>query len=521
MALRYNLSGPSGLFSKPEPTSEPCPFAEVSFAHHLQTLHAWYKTRVPELLGVEAPNAAFIRAILLMAWMGGKAPTSGEESVLEPHPVYKRPTLLVTSNVIRDELIRVVSISTKAANLRTRVIKAQLHLRLLALRGKTIKKQASTDPAAAIAEELAGVIYESDLLAEIEAQIPVAEDGRIKRVDGEPMTMIEELIEVFGELESFNATQLARVLVAYHEKHAMPALKQHIDTICLEMKQRCEGATWKRCGAVERSETAVCACDKHVSCSYNEKTQLREVKFAWPGRPEIVCTVTDSVYKKLFQLHEGERFLPHLFCMLRRYESITGKGPTAIYEPSYATFLAGMSHRELGAFRDLGVVGEGISNPLAAYGRNYCSPFPDTDVFFGAGQHATAPRKCDAPAAVVFTPPHVEAVMDDLGDRIVGALEAAGAAPLTFVVFVPDWRTPLQHCQALFEASPFLRLKIDLWKGQHFLAEPQQHLRSNDKLRELTVNHGSYLYVLQTDAGAKQLPLAAAKAKILAALTKA
>lgn len=82
--------------------------------------------------------------------------------------------------------------------------------------------------------------------------------------------------------------------------------------------------------------------------------------------------------------------------------------------------------------------------------------------------------------------------------------------PLSFVIFVPDWRNPLAEYIALIEGdestkrpkSPFLRDKCLIEGGSYQYVSGNQH-QTTMKDRFFTLPMATNIYILQNDAGFK------------------
>jgi len=78
-------------------------------------------------------------------------------------------------------------------------------------------------------------------------------------------------------------------------------------------------------------------------------------------------------------------------------------------------------------------------------------------------------------------------------------LLTASNKPLSFIVFVPDWRTPITPGIEIMEKSKFLRADVVLSGGQYEYVLGSQHLSEED--RHFVIPFDSHLYILQNEEG--------------------
>ena len=87
-------------------------------------------------------------------------------------------------------------------------------------------------------------------------------------------------------------------------------------------------------------------------------------------------------------------------------------------------------------------------------------------------------------------------------------LLAKTTRPLSFVVFVPDWRKPLAENQAVMEASKYLRNHFVVRGRAHDYVRGNQHLaeQHGGEERFFTLPFDTHVYLLQNDEGAAKWP---------------
>ncbi|PNI59784.1 PCIF1 isoform 1, partial [Pan troglodytes] len=164
-----------------------------------------------------------------------------------------------------------------------------------------------------------------------------------------------------------------------------------------------------------------------------------------------------------------ERFLPRVWCLLRRYQMMFGVG---LYE---GTGLQGSLpvHVFEALHRLFGVSFECFASPLNCYFRQYCSAFPDTDGYFGS----RGPCLDFAPLSGSFeaNPPFCEELMDAMVSHFERLLESS-PEPLSFIVFIPEWREPPTPALTRMEQSRFKRHQLILPAFEHEYRSGSQHI---------------------------------------------
>jgi phosphorylated CTD-interacting factor 1 len=210
----------------------------------------------------------------------------------------------------------------------------------------------------------------------------------------------------------------------------------------------------------------------------------------------------------LFDIHSPNRsddqFIRSLYSLLRRYQTFFGVEDNirfAKHRESAAMHAAAPSALFV-FFRDrLSIAHECFGSPLNCYFRSFCSAFPDTDSVFGSfgSFFRFSPRQ----GSFEVGPPYTVEVMERTARHCVNLLtEATG--PMSMVVFVPDWRKPLQPAQQIMEASQFTRHWFVLAGGDHAYVVGDQHLPR--EARHFILPFNTAIYVMQNDEGAAKWP---------------
>lgn len=192
--------------------------------------------------------------------------------------------------------------------------------------------------------------------------------------------------------------------------------------------------------------------------------------------------ISRSHYDKLCALYEanaGRHFdsarhymKTMIFILLRRYQTFFG---TERFEGT--SFHAAAPER---VFRTLHarlqVAQECFASPLNCFFSQFCSAFPEIDVFFGSrGSFFDFDA---AEGSFECGPPYTEECMDRTARRVLrmcGGEGSAGQQPLLFVIFVPEWRVPPAQYHGDLESSPLCRFHFTAPAGRHFYVSGDQH----------------------------------------------
>uniref|UniRef100_A0A8C7CQB3 mRNA (2'-O-methyladenosine-N(6)-)-methyltransferase n=1 Tax=Oncorhynchus kisutch TaxID=8019 RepID=A0A8C7CQB3_ONCKI len=187
-----------------------------------------------------------------------------------------------------------------------------------------------------------------------------------------------------------------------------------------------------------------------------------------------------------------EKFLSRIWCLIKRYQVMFGAGvnegmglqgalPVPVFEVLNKQF---------------GVSFECFASPLNSYFKQFCSAFPDTDGFFGS----RGPFLNFSPASGSFeaNPPFCEELMDAMVTHFEELLEKS-SEPLSFIIFVPEWRDPLTPALNRMETSAFLRHHMSVPAFEHEYRSGSQHICKKEMYYKAV--HGTVIIFLQNDSG--------------------
>nr|CAG4647720.1 EOG090X02BU [Moina brachiata] len=236
--------------------------------------------------------------------------------------------------------------------------------------------------------------------------------------------------------------------------------------------------------------------------------RLPPVEFLQDKDQTILRYKTDAVrinnvyFQKLEQLYryncfedrKFEWFLPRVWCLLKRYQAYMGthagcEGQGTQGALPLTVFEALNKH--------FGVTFECFASPLNCYFRQYASAFPDTDGYFGS----RGPILEFKPASGSFeaNPPFCEELMESMLTHFEKLL-GDSVEPLSFVVFIPEWREPAPPVLKRLEESSWKRRQVVVPTFEHDYRHGFQHLVSKADVN-VRAAHGTVIVWLQNEAG--------------------
>ncbi|KAK6174693.1 hypothetical protein SNE40_017923 [Patella caerulea] len=211
--------------------------------------------------------------------------------------------------------------------------------------------------------------------------------------------------------------------------------------------------------------------------------------------------INNSHFHKLEQLYKlncrddprFEQFLLRVWCLLRRYQTyfgihtnegfgLQGALPVPVFECLHRVF---------------GVTFECFASPLNCYFRQFCSAFGDTDGYFGS--RGTILNFFPKSGSFEANPPFCEELMEAMVDHFESLLHES-QDPLSFIVFVPEWRDPPTEALMRLESSPFKRKQITFPPYEHEYRNGFQHICPKTDVNVKSL-HGTLAIFLQNDAG--------------------
>lgn len=351
-------------------------------------------------------------------------------------------------------------------------------------------------------------------------------------------------------IESRNATPDSRKVVKWNVEDTISWLRKDHSASKEDYMDRLEHLR-KQCGphvaaVAKDSVEGICSKIYHISCDYTRRIRdchsalLKEcnisetveapeiqdrlvycypLRLAIPSPPQprvdlhfendVACVrfkgevvkINRNYFSKLELLYRYsciddprfEKFLSRVWCLIKRYQAMFGAGvhegtglqgalPVPVFEALHKQF---------------GVSFECFASPLNSYFKQFCSAFPDCDGFFGS----RGPFLSFSPVSGSFeaNPPFCEELMDAMVSHFEDLLERS-SEPLSFIVFVPEWRDPPTPALTRMESSRFKRHQLTVPAFEHEYRSGSQHTCKREEMYYKAV-HGTAVLFLQNSAG--------------------
>jgi len=184
-----------------------------------------------------------------------------------------------------------------------------------------------------------------------------------------------------------------------------------------------------------------------------------------------------------------------LYVLARRYATFFGEGEGA-------AFHAAAPESAFEVMRNsLEVVQELFASPFNCHFAFFCSAFPDIDCWFGScgSFFDFIPES----GSYEVGPPYTIEVMDQTAAKLESVLKES-TGPLSFIVFVPEWKEPVATYHTIMESSKFLRMDLVMGGNDHAYVVGDQH---TSETRYFSLPFKTCVYVLQNDLGAEKWPV--------------
>ncbi|XP_051932030.1 mRNA (2'-O-methyladenosine-N(6)-)-methyltransferase isoform X1 [Hippocampus zosterae] len=188
-----------------------------------------------------------------------------------------------------------------------------------------------------------------------------------------------------------------------------------------------------------------------------------------------------------------EKFLSRVWCLLKRYQVMFGSSAnegTGLQGALPVSVFEALN-------RQFGVSFECFASPLNCYYKQFCSAFPDTDCYFGS--RGPFLSFCPVSGSFEANPPFCEELMDAMVTHFEDLLEQS-SEPLSFIVFIPEWRDPVTPALGRMEGSRFLRHQMSVPAYEHEYRSGSQHICKREEMYYRAV-HGTAVLFLQNAAG--------------------
>ncbi|XP_015785214.1 phosphorylated CTD-interacting factor 1 [Tetranychus urticae] len=168
-------------------------------------------------------------------------------------------------------------------------------------------------------------------------------------------------------------------------------------------------------------------------------------------------------------------FLPRLFCLLKRYQVFLGnpQGEGVFTQVSLPKTVFACLNRLFG------VTFECFASPLNCYFRQYCSAYGDVDGFFGS--RGSMLNFFPIGGSFQAFPPYSDQLMEAIFDHFERLL-ANTSDPLSFIIFIPEYKENPISCLYKIELSVFKRAQITISANDYELRNGYQHICEPNQL---------------------------------------
>ncbi|GAB0090043.1 mRNA (2'-O-methyladenosine-N(6)-)-methyltransferase [Sergentomyia squamirostris] len=191
-----------------------------------------------------------------------------------------------------------------------------------------------------------------------------------------------------------------------------------------------------------------------------------------------------------------ELFIGRVFCMLKRYQTFLCNTVPASQEGELTQASLPVTVFEC-LHRHFGVTFECFASPLNCYFRQYCSAFPDTDSYFGSRGSFLEFKPFSGSFQV--NPPYCEELIDATLQHI-DKLLTDSPEPLSFIIFLPEWKEPILQCLSRIEESSYKRRQVVVLGMEHEYRHGYQHVLQKSEVCVKSAQ-GTMVVWLQNNAG--------------------
>jgi len=298
-------------------------------------------------------------------------------------------------------------------------------------------------------------------------------------------TSVEAILDKLGNLMTVCGGPL-RTKMEPVVRHVCERLAVFADTMAGRLKNDPPRAIHTHLVVMSRADTVEFSMGAWRACiARNRLEGLYRAHGQWVDRNSDGATSVETVVRD------------RIARLLMRYQSVTGDSKGTTLQAALPGTVFDVLER------DFDVRFECFASPLNCHRLTpggYCSAFPDTDVPFGSrgSFFDFEPEEGSFQA----NPPFTEEMIDAMADHIDGLL-AGSSLPLSFAVFVPDWRDARGLVKML--RSPSNRGTFLLEAKKHVYVDGAQHALSKET--SFAAVHATRVILLQNDAGSQQWPL--------------
>ncbi|XP_050091266.1 mRNA (2'-O-methyladenosine-N(6)-)-methyltransferase [Anopheles aquasalis] len=190
-------------------------------------------------------------------------------------------------------------------------------------------------------------------------------------------------------------------------------------------------------------------------------------------------------------------FIGRTYCMLKRYSTFLGSNANPNHQDPELTQSALPAVVFECLHQHFNVTFECFASPLNCYFRQYCSMFGDTDSFFGSRGSFLDFKPVSGSFQV--NPPYCEELIDATLQHI-DRLLTDSADPLSFIIFLQEWKDPALKCLSKIADSPYKRKQLVVMGMEHEYRHGMQHCIPKSEVNYKSIV-GTMVVWLQNAAG--------------------
>ena len=296
-------------------------------------------------------------------------------------------------------------------------------------------------------------------------------------------------------------TQLKEKCVPVLTKFYEPQVQTLFQQLIAEAKKSQEKINLKR-NSIPSDDYSKVNVQLEAIVPLNPNAKLEEEKYQFRlYYQDQVLNLPPYHYRKLRKLYLGSDtyFAASLYCLLLRYQTFFGESGSAYH--------AAAPPDSFRVMRDyFGCQQENFASPFNCFFSRFNSAFLDIDGYFGS--LGSFFDNIPLEGSFETGPPYVLEVMNSLANRL-NFLLTNSKRPLSFIVFVPEWREPIADYHLIFEQSPFLRQQYLRAGGDYYYVRGnQQEISNTDELgRYFKLPFATRIYWLQNETGIVKYPI--------------
>ena len=314
----------------------------------------------------------------------------------------------------------------------------------------------------------------------------------------------KELFKDYTEKKSLSDRERAQLVKSIYEQSYLyfsEIVDKKVKEICEFLYDRLKefqtqlesiAAKAKALKAEDRPFPTVTISNRSADIVYQEERfRITEVKYK-----RLLDLYQENFVKRMGFDFDENAFRSHLFSLVCRYESYFESSLQSNEGYGMQAALNNSTFAKLVKLFD--VEAEMFASPLNCYFFKYCSAFLDTDIYFGS-MGSFFQFKPKSGGSFACNPPFTEELIEKMADRIDFVLSSYKEAPLSFIVFSPEWLDPPTPGLVKMDKSKFLRVSLSLPANEHTYVTGAQHLVSKGFLYKAI--HNSKVFFLQNDKG--------------------